>query len=128
MQINKTNQNPNFTAKLVIKGYSKKVGRAFSKIVTSEEIFPKNYHEKWYQKALTFNNFPFGEKKLLAVGEPDYKELKQIDYTIEKLEDGSVSKENFDKHSQNVQVLSARKVLRAIKNNKFDFKTLTIIK
>lgn len=130
MKIQPTNQynysnKQNFGSKIVIEGPKRKVLSVFSAIVLSEQVSPLKTRGKWVFETLTTKNL-FVWKKLVATGEQDAEALKKFRASARLLKSGYATKPTFDQATEGLPVLSAKKVLKAIKNKKFDFSTLTI--
>lgn len=127
MDIQKIGSTQTFGNKIIVKGSRKQVAQTFALIALSDKIWPKHIGDDWNIWSLNTKGRLFKRLKLIVTGKEDEAELKKYQSTLKIPRSGLVSNEEFNEFAQNIQILNASKVLKAIKLKKFDFAELKIL-
>lgn len=127
MNVAKVNNQTNFGSKILLAGTKKQVYTAFAKVNYSDEVFPYHRNGSWIYKTLTFRKGLFNWRMLISTGNDDVENLKKFCSTIKFPRSGLATKEQFNEYTENLTAVSAKKVLKAIADKKFDFINLKIL-
>lgn len=125
MKASNINQTQNFGANILLVGSKRNVYTAFAKITCSERMYQLRYTPESDWSTMTAKSL-LKYKKFIAIGQQDAKKLKKYTLTIPKRHSGLATKGEFSKFAKDIPEISAKKVLKSIKNGKFDFATLQI--
>lgn len=128
MQVNSVDSKRNFGSNIVLEGPKRLVLKAFANITLSDSVWPKKVGDAWSFETLTLKKAFSRQKKMIATGFEDATELKKQKDSSYIFKTGYAPKDTFEKIAGSLPVLSVRKVLKAMKQNKFDYSTLTIKK
>lgn len=126
MNVKNINQYQSFGAQIVLKGRYKKNIAGGVKIMLSDPVFPKSVHGKWHAESLMTKVGVFKYLRLVSTGESDSIALSKYKSNLKIPRSGLVTVEEFNAYAKGIPVISARKALKAMNKNKFDFDNLII--